>query len=213
MTDYTQLALDSIQRQFGYTNISALMMEKAKIYDTYADVSAIFGQEIMNFDTCIPEALDYFWGLLFKITRNFTINGVSYHLTDDQFREVIKIRAFGTTWDGTISTINLFLKNLFKDRGRVYMVDALNMSTLIFAFDFELADWERALFPQILPRPAGVGSEIEFQKIEQKYFGFGSYNQIVPSPITVGFGTFAGDPLGEGRFATYNDTIGGINGE
>lgn len=213
MADYQQLALDSLQRQFGYTNIAALMMEKAKILDTYSNVSEIFGQEIINFDTCIPDALDYFWGLLFKITRNFTANGVSYSLTDEQFREVIKIRAFGTSWDGTISTINRFLKNLFKDRGRVYMVDALNMSTLIFAFDFELEPWETALFPQILPRPAGVGSEIEFQPIEQKYFGFGTYGQIVPSPITVGFGTFNGDPTGEGRFATYNDEIGGIDGE
>lgn len=211
MGSYEKLALDSLQRQFGYSNIAALMVEKAKILDIYSNVSEIFGQEIMDFDTCIPEALDYFWGLLFKITRNFTADGVSYHLSDDQFREVVKIRAFGTTWDGTISTINLFLRNLFKDRGRCYMIDAMNMSTLIFTFDFELEDWERALFPQILPRPAGVGSEIEFQRIEKKYFGFGTYGQISPSPITVGFGTYNVDPMGEGQFATYdNNDIGGI---
>lgn len=210
MSDFKQVALDCLQRQFGYTNIAGLMQEKAVVFNRYADIATIFDSEIMNFDTCISSALDYFWGLLFKVSRHFKADGVSYHLTDDQFREVIKIRAFGTSWDGTVSTMNLFLKDLFKERGCVYMIDALNMTTLIFAFDFELEDWERALFPQILPRPAGVGSEIELQPIEQMYFGFETYQQIMPSPITTGFGTYNGDPTGMGRFATYKDKIGDL---
>lgn len=202
---FSDLALDRIQRQFGYTNLSYLITQKAEIWDVFSNLAKTFGTEIMGVETCIPDALDYFWGIIFKVTRNFKVSGTSYTLTDDEFREVLKIRMFCTSWDGTVGSLNSFIGDLLKERGRAFIVDVQNMDGILFVSDFELDDWEKALFPQILPRPAGVGYEIEFQIINKKYFGYGEYEEITPSPITVGFGTYTGHPTGEGSFATYND--------
>lgn len=209
MADFKRIALDNLQRQFGYTNVATLMMERAKLCDKYiGDLSETFGREILDYNTCVPSALDFFWGRLFKISRTFSDDkGKSFTLTDDQFREIIKIRAFGTTWDGTVQSINTFLAELFKDRGKAYMIDPQNMTTIIFAFNFVLEDWELYLFrnKDILPRPAGVGTEINIFDTPYKYFGFADSFNVIESPITVGFGTNDGDPTGDGKFATNND--------
>lgn len=209
MSDFEQIALDNLQRQYGYTNVAALMIERAKLYNRYVgDLAQTFGEEILDYNTCVSSALDYFWGRLFKISRTFTgENGQTFTLTDEQFREIIKIRAFETTWDGSVESMNTFLAALFKNRGKTYMIDPQNMTTIIFVFNFVLEDWELYLFTHkdILPRPAGVGVEIDIFDTPYKYFGFELTNQIIESPITVGFGTNSGDPTGSGRFATNAD--------
>lgn len=203
--DFEKITLDCLQKQYGYTNISALMMEKAKVYNKYiGDLSQTFGKEILDYNTCIPQALDYFWGRIFKISRVFSDgDGTLFSLNDQQFREIIKIRAFGTTWDGSIESVNLFLSNLFKGRGQVYLIDPQDMSCELFVFDFKLEPWERYLFTQkdILPRPAGVGANI--LEVTEEFFGFEEYGQIYESPVTKGFATYEAD--GNGRFATYQD--------
>lgn len=209
MADFQQIALNCLQRQFGYGNVASLMIERAKLYDKYVgNLAETFGKEILDYNTCIPSALDFFWGLLFKISRTFSDeNGNIFTLTDEQFREVIKIRAFGTTWDGTTKSMNTFLSELFKGRGTAYMIDPQNMTSIIFAFNFVLEDWELYLFREkdVLPRPAGVGTEISIFDTPDKYFGFADSTGIIKSPITVGFGTNTGNPTGDGKFATNAD--------
>ena len=203
-----EAVLNTLQKQYTYTNLSDLLYKKAELIDEYlGDLTSKFGKEVLNYNTCSSDALDYFWGQIFKINRNFKDNkGNTFTLTDEQFREVIKIRAFGTTWDGTISSVNLFLSNLFKDRGVAYALDPQNMSFQVFAFNFELYDWEKFLFENndILPRPAGVSTQIKIVK-DKKYFSFYTYDQVYEYPISTGFDTYAN--IQEGKFLTYKGDV------
>lgn len=172
---FRQAALDVLQKQYTYTNISDLVLRKAAVLDqAFGDLSDTFVKEILDFDTCIPEALDYYWGKVFRISRTFTDDdGNEFSLTDSQYRQLIKIRAFATRWDGTALSMNEFLKDLYKDRGVAYMLDRQNMTVQVYVFSFELEQWERYLFTNkdVLPRPAGVGTDI-YELVSGKLFGF-----------------------------------------
>ncbi len=172
---FREISLNTLQKQYGYTNISDLILKRAAVWDKHiGNISETFVKEILDYNTCIPEALDYFWGKILKITRNFNdADGNLFTLNDEQFREIIKIRAFGTTWQGDILSMNTFLGNLFKNRGNAYLLDNLDMSVQIFVFDFILEDWELYLFTtqDVLPRPAGVGTRI-YQLDTANTFGF-----------------------------------------
>ncbi len=161
---FREQALNVLQQQYGYTNISDLMLKKADVWDKHmGNIAQRFINEILDFNTCVPSALDYYWGKMLKVSRTFTdMDGNKFSLTDDQFREVIKLRAFGTVWDGTVVSLNQFLGNLFADRGLVYMIDRQDMTTQIYVFTFRLEDWEKYLFihKDILPRVAAVGTAI-----------------------------------------------------
>lgn len=172
---FREKSLDVLQQQYGYTNVSDLMLKKAAVWDKYmGDIASKFVEEVLDFNTCTSSALDYYWGKILKITRTFTDeNDNLFSLTDDQFREIIKIRAFSTTWDGTIATLNAFLKELFYDRGHVYMVDRQDMSTQVYVFTFRLEEWEKYLFlnKDILPRCAAIGIAI-YELTADDIFGF-----------------------------------------
>lgn len=172
---FREQSLNVLQQQYGYTNISDLMMRKAAVWDKHmGNIAQQFVADILDFNTCVPSALDYYWGKLLKISRTFTdMDGNKFSLTDEQFREVIKIRAFATAWDGTITTLNRFLGNLFADRGLVYMIDRQDMNSQIYVFTYRLEDWEKYLFihKDILPRVAGVGTAI-FELATDTLIGF-----------------------------------------
>lgn len=161
---FREQALNVLQQQYGYTNISDLMTRKAGVWDKHiGNIAKQFVADILDFNTCVPSALDYYWGKLLKVSRTFTdMDGNTFSLTDDQFREIIKLRAFATAWDGTITTLNRFLGNLFADRGLVYMIDRQDMNSQIYVFTYRLEEWEKYLFihKDVLPRVAGVGTAI-----------------------------------------------------
>lgn len=181
ITDYSpfqEVALNHLQRQYGYTNISDLCLKKAAVWDKFfGNITQVFNDEILNFNTCTSEALDNYWGKIYRITRNFeSEDGGVITLTDDEFREVIKIRAFGCRWDGSVSQMNEFLKDLFGKRGVSYMKDPQDMTFEIFTFNFELTENEVWLFStqDILPRPAGVGVRVEVLDTENTLGFYGS---------------------------------------
>ena len=161
---FRQAALDILQKQYTYTNISDLILRKNDVLDkAFGDLSERFVKEILDFDTCIPEALDNYWGKVFRISRTFTDDDDNeFTLSDAQFRQLIKIRAFATRWDGTAMSMNEFLRDLYKDRGLAYMLDRQNMTVQVYVFTFQLEQWERYLFTNkdVLPRPAAVGTDI-----------------------------------------------------
>lgn len=164
MDDCKNVALDNLQRQFGYTNVSDLIIKRAGVWDRYfGDIAERFENEILNLDTCVSEALDYYWGRLYKISRVFTNrNGEKFALDDDMFREILKIRAFGSRWDGTLAQMNEFMADLFKGERFVFVTDSQSMSGGL-KYEFStLTDEELYLFSEkdILPRQAGVGIEI-----------------------------------------------------
>ena len=161
---FREQALNVLQQQYGYTNISDLMTKKAAVWDKHmGDIAQKFVTDILDFDTCVPSALDYYWGKMLKVSRTFTdLDGNKFSLTDDQFRRIIKLRAFSTSWDGTITTLNRFMGNLYADKGLVYAIDRENMNSQIYVFTFKLEEWEKYLFiyKDVLPRVAAVGSTI-----------------------------------------------------
>ena len=180
MEAFQQIALNNLQKQFGYTNLSDLLMKRAAVWDkNFGDIAQTFEEEILNLDTCKPSALDYFWGKLYRITRKFEDgDGNILTLSDDLFREILKIRAFGCRWDGTVDSINEFLQNLFKGRGIVAVRDKQDMSVIVYIFGFNLTAEERYLFinKDILPRPAGIGTSIF--ELPDGLFGFYGTNYL-----------------------------------
>ncbi len=172
---FRELTLNVLQKQYGFTNISDLLLKKAAVLDAhFGDIAESFVSEILDFDTCIPAALDYYWGRVFKLSRVFTDDkGNQFSLSDAQFRRLIKIRAFGTRWDGSALMMNEFLKELYRDRGTVYMVDRQNMTVQTYVFLFTLEPWERYLFIEkdVLPRPAGIGTAV-YEITAEDTFGF-----------------------------------------
>lgn len=174
-TQFKEAILNVLQRQFLYTNIAKFGVEMARVFDKYlGDIADRFNNEILNVDTCNSSALDNLWGKLFKISRNQVINGSTVVLNDDQFREILKIRLFNTTWDGSLYDLNRFMKGLFKNRGEINIVDLQNMNSTFYIVNFELEDWEFQLFTtnkDILPRQAGCGLSVIIIDIEN-VFGF-----------------------------------------
>ena len=87
MDDCKKVALDNLYREFGYTNVSDLIVKRADVWDKYfGNIAEIFEQEILNLDTCVSEALDYYWGRLYKITRVFTDeHGEQFTLDDAMY--------------------------------------------------------------------------------------------------------------------------------
>lgn len=159
-----QVSLDNLQRQFGYTNVSDLILKRSEVWDKYfGNISEKFEDEILNLDTCVSEALDYYWGRLYKISRVFTNKqGEKFTLDDDLFREILKIRAFGSRWNGTLAQMNEFMANVFKGERFVFVTDSQSMSGGL-KYEFStLTPEELYLFSEkdILPRQAGVGLEI-----------------------------------------------------
>lgn len=168
---FKEVALNNLQKQFGYTNVSDLIIKRSEVWDKYlGNISQRFTNEIMNIETCTSEALDNYWGKIFKISRNFyDANNNIMTLTDEQFRKILKIRAFGLTWQGDIKSVNAFLRNIYD--GICYLRDNQDM-TQTYVFYFPLESWERYLFTykDILPRPAAVKTKI--YEITDDLFGF-----------------------------------------
>ena len=159
-----KVALDNLQRQFGYTNVSDLILKRSEVWDKYfGDIAERFENEILNLDTCVSEALDYYWGRLYKISRVFiNSHDEQFTLDDDLYREILKIRAFGSRWNGTLAQMNEFMAGLFKGERFVFVTDSQSMSGGL-KYEFStLTDEEIYLFSEkdILPRQAGVGVEI-----------------------------------------------------
>lgn len=169
------ISLDNLQRQFGYTNLSDLIMKRASVWDLYfGDIAERFETEILSLDTCVSEALDYYWGKLYKLSRSYTdASGNTVTLTDDLYREMLKIRAFGSRWNGTLADMNQYLSDLFAGKRFVTVTDSQSMSGGL-KYEFStLTDEELYLFANkdILPRQAGVGIEVHVIDVDTT-FGF-----------------------------------------
>lgn len=170
-----QVALNNLERQYGYTNVSDLILKKAGVWEKYfGSIAETFEREILNLDTCISSALDYYWGRLYKLSRIYIDeHGNQVSLTDDLYREMLKIRAFGSRWDGTLASMNEFMANLFKGERFVFCTDSQSMTGGL-KYEFSTITPEEVyLFTNkdILPRQAGVGLEIHIIDTDTT-FGF-----------------------------------------
>lgn len=104
-----------------------------------------------------------------------TLGGSTAGLTTDQKRTVLQMRYFKLISRPTVVEINRMLNMVFKDYGKAWVLDANDMSFVVYTFDF-VPGSQLALILQsydILPRPAGVG--VKYVVAGRKTFGFGAH--------------------------------------
>jgi hypothetical protein len=84
-------------------------------------------------------------------------------LSDDAYRILIFAKALSNITDGSITSCNQILLNLFPGRGNCYVVDNQNM-TITYTFTFATTDVEKAIvqWTGILPKPTGVAINFSF---------------------------------------------------
>lgn len=107
---------------------------------------------------------------------NFAPSSTGIRLTTEQKRLVLQLRYFQLVTRGAVPEVNKFLAYVFKDMGRVYMLDGLDM-TITYVFQFApppillyvLENYD------VLPRPAGVG--VNYVVAVRDSFGFGAFHR------------------------------------
>jgi len=101
-----------------------------------------------------------------------TSDGVS-RLTLEQKRLILRLRYFQIVSDGSVPFVNFTLQTVF---GQGYVVDNHDM-TLTYVFQTELPVQVRQVLDlfDLLPRPAGVGTNIVY--LTDPVWGFGPNNQ------------------------------------
>jgi len=102
--------------------------------------------------------------------------GSSYRLSTETARILLRLRYYQLIGSGCVPEVNRLLADVFKDRGKAYLIDNLDM-TQLYIFTFPLSSDLIFLFNNfdILPRPAGVGSS--YQVIVNESWGFDQYHE------------------------------------
>jgi hypothetical protein len=109
-----------------------------------------------------------------------------YSLPNEQYRQLILLKAMSNITNGTIPGINLLLRFQFGARGRAYVQKTGTME-LTFVFEFFLTNVELAILLNsgAIPRPSGVEVRIE-QLNPGLTFGFAEADSFAPFNV----GTF-----------------------
>ena len=186
---------DTIMSQFSNSpTITQLITNFNTYIDPEANINAFYNM-LWNVNTAVGYGLDV-WGRIVGVGRVLQIptsayfgmegpSGASglpfdqaifysgqplttnYALLDDPYRTLILAKALFNISDGTISSINQILINLFGPTGLMpvvgnsYCTDGLNM-TMTYTFGSTLDPVQTAIVYQsgVLPRPAGVAATV-----------------------------------------------------
>lgn len=109
---------------------------------------------------------------------NFSSNvDVFSFLTLEQKRLIIKLRYIQLTTRPSVVAINEAMKEVFADRGDVYVIDSMDMSYVTFMLDFAPDLDIKVILDNydLLPRPATVGVKWQFKT--RGAFGFGPHHE------------------------------------
>ena len=186
---------DTIMSQFSNSpTITQLITNFNTYIDPEANINAFYNM-LWNVNTAVGYGLDV-WGRIVGVGRVLQIptsayfgmegpSGASglpfdqaifysgqplttnYALLDDPYRTLILAKALFNISDGTISSINQILINLFGPTGLLpvagnsYCTDGLNM-TMTYTFGSALDPVQTAIVYQsgVLPRPTGVAATV-----------------------------------------------------
>lgn len=112
-----------------------------------------------------------------------------YSLQNDQYRQLILLKAMSNITDATIPNINRLLRFQFGSRGRAYVQRTGSME-LTFTFEFFLSNVELAILLNsgAIPRPSGVLVRIE-QLNPDETFGFAEADSFAPFNVGTFFPT------------------------
>lgn len=164
-----------IQAQYRNTNIAELIEKIIDIKKRYilgAYTSLI--RDNISITTAKGDGLDL-WGQLLGFYRYVLIDSaslISYTMTDDEFRSLLVCIFQKQFIKGDIISTNAFVNSVFTDYGEIEVLDTDDMSYQIFVFNQKLPSWFNYCLQNrdILPRPAGVG--VNIQQNVYFYFGF-----------------------------------------
>lgn len=115
-----------------------------------------------------------------QVNSNFAVeSNVFKNLTTEQRRQLLRLRWYNITSDGTMASINQALYAVFGNK--VYCLDGGDM-TITYIFTEPFPEIMMNLFGQfnILPRPSGVLAEILVKPRES--FGFAEYGLNFDQP-------------------------------
>lgn len=186
------------------TALQTIMSKKQDWYNLYVeDFWSNWYRDVFNIDTASRFGLNV-WSIILGIElgiqlgparrgrpafgfgknyRNFkngnytSIQGSVTRLSDSQARLLLKLRYRQLISRPTVPYINKMLKDAFSEYGNVYVLDPLNMTFVVYVFDFEPGSQIKRMLKyfDVLPRPSGVG--VEYRVVAQKPFGFGNANK------------------------------------
>ena len=110
------------------------------------------------------------WGRIVGVSRTIPTNPATV-LTDEQFVELILLKALSNISRADSPSINTLLMNWMAGRGRAYVNDLGNME-IRYMFEFLLQPFEVIIITQsgIFLRPAGVGGWMVY--FQPPVFGF-----------------------------------------
>lgn len=113
------------------------------------------------------------WAIILNVS--FVVPNCSISLTTEQKRLICRLRYYQLVTRCSIPDINRILKSLFE--GKTYVLDSYDMSELVYVFKYRPNNALALILLKydLLPRPAGVGSD--YRVITYKPFGFGRSNQ------------------------------------
>jgi hypothetical protein len=114
---------------------------------------------VFNVATAEGFGLDI-WGRIVGVNRiDFPIDGLV--MNDDQYRELVMLKALSNISASTIPSINQLLRNWMVGRGKCYCTDLGSME-MGYVFEFQLEPWELTIITQsgIFLRPQGVGARV-----------------------------------------------------
>lgn len=106
-----------------------------------------------------------------------------YKLKDEQYRQLIIMKAMSNITYATAYHINTFLLSIFSGRGRAYFLKTGTMKAR-YVFEFSLTTIEKEIIIRsgILPRPTGVSIDF-YEEKSNTYFG---YEEAQYSPFNSG---------------------------
>lgn len=202
MIDFRELALETIQSQYGASpHLKGIVKAFAEQIDPNGDIGLFF-DKIFNLETAEGVGLDI-WGRIVAIPRKILVpnntdyfgfegSGLQpfdnapfyyedkasmyYTLTDDAYRQLIYYKAMSNISDSTAASQNRLLSLLFGNR-----VDVLDLTGIIpdgvmkirVVFHFYLTDFEQALLNNYGLLNRGAGVGWEWYQLpEESVFGF-----------------------------------------
>lgn len=128
-------------------------------------------RDVFNLDTANDFGLSI-WGRILDFKRQISLkDGSVYTLITEQYRLLLKGRLLLFRAHGTVSEINTWLKLVFGNQGRAYVLDNFDMTTT-FIFEFQPTEEQQFLLDNVdfLPHPVAVGYEIRI--VPNIFFGF-----------------------------------------
>ena len=127
--------------------------------------------DILNISTTSDFGLAL-WGNLLQVPRTYNVNGKMLSLDTEQYRLLLSGRLLYIKMNGSVTSINEYLKLMFGNVGRAFLIDKFDMS-IVYVFEFVPSQKDLIVLnnTSALPRNAGVDYKI-YVIPPQNVFGF-----------------------------------------